>query len=217
MSILLIQNLLQLAAISLALGACARIPVPRPRLYRLLFIMIVVDFIVEVAGSITTYFDRNNTAMYNFAFTTQFLVVLLMIRAEKPGWTRRLAMLAAVGLGAMGANLWVNGSLSFLLTEGMLVIGVMLSVALLALLWDLANTSDTPLQHVPEFWLNMGLLVYFGGMAPMVGLLRFIYMADPQLANRLWNILPMLAITCYLLIFQACRLRGRYGYELNHG
>ena len=96
--------------------------------------------------------------------------------------------------------------MDFLLIEGALLIALVLSFTLMATLWDLANTSERRLGNVPEFWLFMGLLLYFGGMMPVVGLVKFIFDEDPAVAKRLWMILPVLCTLRYALTAYACHL-----------
>ena len=109
----------------------------------------------------------------------------------------------------MAWSTWLHGGVNTLLTEGAVVIALVLALLTVAFLVDLARQSEQVLQRVPVFWLFMGLLVYFGGLLPVVGLVRVLYVQFPELAARLWTILPVLTVVRYLLAAQACRLEAR--------
>ena len=92
------------------------------------------------------------------------------------------------------------------LGRGIVLSAVVLTLVLMVVLWNLAQTSVVPLQHVPGFWLFMGLLVYFGCMSPILTIIDRVYAQDPALAQRLYQIMPMLGITRYAITAFACKL-----------
>ena len=61
-----------------------------------------------------------------------------------------------------------------------------------------------PLHRLPLFWLFMGMLAYFGGTPPVVGMARFVYARDEMLVLVLWTIVPVLCTMRYLLAAYAC-------------
>ena len=205
----LLRATLLLSSLVLTLVLCGCLPQPRHRVFRLLGLLAILAFGVEVTGTLTTLQHINNSVLYNIFTLVEFLLVLLMVRAHAPQWSNALLAGAAVGIAAMAWNSKVNPPMEFMLIEGILVIAFISTCFLLAVLWDMARTSLHPLHRVPTFWLYMGLLVYFGGLVPVVGITRYVFTADQLLANRLWSIVPVLCILRYLLAAVACYLEGR--------
>jgi hypothetical protein len=186
-----------------------RVPRHRWRLHGLLHASIGLALVVEVVGRVMASNSMNSIALYNLFLPVEFLLVLGMVAQVRPAWRWRLVAGAAIGLAGW-AGCWImTRSLSFLLIEGALLISLVLSFTLMATLWSLANTSERPLARVPEFWLYMGMLVYFGGMMPVVGLVKFIFDQDPLVAARLWMILPVLCMVRYALTAYACRMAAK--------
>jgi|GEM_PF-676277 len=147
-----------------------------------------------------------NVTIYNTFDLLEFVMVLAMVNAMYPRWSTMLALVGAAGTLAMGICLWSNSGLTFLLTEGIVAMYIPLTGVCLAVLWKLALSSRIPLQRVPEFWLFLGMLAYFGGVPPIVGAERYLYMNDHALAQRLYSIIPFLALVRYVLTAVACSM-----------
>lgn len=109
----------------------------------------------------------------------------------------------------MAISAWIYWERPFLLIEGHLVMYVILVFTLMAALWHLANTSDRALHRVPEFWLFMALLFFFGGFTPLMGLIRFIRQNDESFASTLWQSVTVLIVLRYAMTVYACRLAAR--------
>ncbi|MBK8531072.1 MAG: hypothetical protein IPL64_04165 [Flavobacteriales bacterium] len=144
-----------------------------------------------------------------FTFSTVSIIVIIAItfwacwRIPKP---ERWGFCSVVGLRVRA---FFNDPFAFLMTEVILGYAIVLCVVSLAVLWSIANTSDRALQRVPEFWIFMGLLLFFCGMIPVIGLIRFIFYDDPHLAAQLYHIMFVLIILRYGIDIYACLLAAR--------
>ncbi len=204
---------LAIAAMILVMGTAyvALLLVPRGRwaLKGVLHISIVLGLVVELGGSVLTAHGINNSFLYNTSILLDFLLVLVMVYRVRPAWRNQLLATAVLGSIGMLLGFMIKGDLNFILIEGALLISLLTNIALLASLWIMANTSERKLAQRPDFWLFMGLLFYFGGMMPIIAMIRFIFDQNAAAASRLWLILPLLCMLRYILTAYACRVATR--------
>ncbi|MCB9170002.1 MAG: hypothetical protein H6594_06580 [Flavobacteriales bacterium] len=204
----MLRGLPILVAIVLALIACAGIPRPRGRVFTLLGVGLLAALIVETFGmwGLVVRPEVPNMYAYNLYMAVELVVLLLLLHAHKPAWGRWY--LAAGGLVVVVAarELTTYDPVRQLLTPAVLVDAILMTLLLVALLWDMAQRSTVPLQRMPRFWLFMGLLVYFGGLVPIIGLTPYLVDLDPHLAARIYVIMPILATVRYLLAAVAALL-----------
>ena len=200
-----------------ALVACWRVPSGAWRLRDVLLASISLGLSTETLALLVHHLSRNNCIVYNVCVPFEFLLLLWLIFRFRPQWRTSLAVAAVIGCLAMVVDGRFRDPFMFLLTEGVVVIAAVLTVVLLAALWSLAGSSWEPLPKVPEFWLFMGLLVYFGGMVPYIGMLRFVFRQNEDLAAKLFVVMPALCIARYALITAACIIQARRMRSLRHG
>lgn len=174
-------------------------------------------FPLELYGYITTLHERNNTMLYNLFAAAEFLMVLLMLRAWHPGWTLRLLLAGAIGLAGAAWNLLQLSSPDEMLVEAIMLFALLITALLALALWRMANTSTLPLHRLPEFWLFMGMLLYFGAMPPVVAMARYIWNVDFELATLLWSLVPALCTIRYFLAAYACWLQRTRPLEPTDG
>lgn len=181
----------------------------RTPLFRLLGLLIGLALFTETAGILLRQSGFGNDLLYNLFALAEMLILLAMAHELHPEWRAWLAAAAGAGVAAMALCwFWHRGS-GFLLTEGIVAIALLLTAVCLAVLWSLAQNSRESLVKVPEFWLFMGLLIYFGGMPPLMGVVRHIYETDHQLARQLYGIIPTICIIRYLFTAVACGMAAR--------
>lgn len=193
----------------MAYAMLLRVPRSTWRVHDLLHITTALALVLEVVGLAMMKSGYGTIVLYNIFQPLEFILIMGMIAYSRPERRRGIAVGALIGMTA-----WVwcwsdSGSLDFLLIEGALVMALVLSFTLMNTLWHMANTSALPLAQVPEFWLFLGILVYFGGLMPVVGMIRFVFDEDPKLAGRLWMILPVLCAIRYSLTTLACHVAAR--------
>ncbi len=197
--------------------ACWRVPASAWPLRNPLLASISVGIATEVTALIGMYHFRANSIVYNCAAPLEFLLLLWLIRRFRPRWGRGLGVAAVVGCLAMLVDGNLQDPMAFVLVEGVLVISTLMTIVLLAALWSLARRSDTPLMRTPEFWLFMGLLLYFGGMVPYIGMIRFLFQQNAAVAEKLFMVMPVLCIVRYALVTIACVIQSWGMHPPRHG
>jgi len=213
----MLRTLLLIAVIAIALVAALQLPRGKWRLSSVLAISIALALLVEVVGAILVIAGATNNVLYNSAAVLEFFLILRVVYLFRPDWSAYVLVLAVLGLIAMVMDASMQDPSVFLLVEGVMILSMILCIVLIRSLWSLANTSEEPLGLVPEFWLFIGLLVYFGGMMPVIGLIRFVFQQDQELAARLYVIIPYLCMVRYGLTAYACILQRRRLARSLHG
>ena len=99
---------------------------------------------------------------------------------------------------AAGRRHVLGGDITFLLTEGLITMAALATGWSVFTLWKLAGAGDLPVWRHPYFWFFLGTMVYFGGIVPYVGMMRYLYANDPDLTRLLYRIIMVLAIARYL-------------------
>jgi len=192
---------------SIALVLWMRIPVPRRPAFRVVGLLIGAGLLVELVGAALAMRSVNNVVLYNVYGLVDCLMVLWICYLMVPARVLVVAIGAALVVSAMAWDFVSRGAdPNVFLGRGIVLSAVVLTLVLMAILWQLAQTSAVPLQHVPGFWLFMGLLVYFGCMSPIFTIIDRVYAQDHALAQRLYQIMPLLGITRYALTAFACKL-----------
>jgi len=211
-----IRTTLMLLSMFVLLWTIWRIPAPRARSWSLVALLTIPAMATEVYGLLWTYLGEKNISIYLAYTLLELTIVLLLARQQEPTWSRLLWIIGLFSLSGFIFNYEVNEGLEFMLTEGLLE-ACMLSILVLVILWRMAATSVVPLQLRPEFWLFMGLLIYFGGLIPVIGAARIVYERDQPLSQALWSILPVLCVIRYVLTAYGCTLVARAHHKQFHG
>lgn len=216
MGSIIFRFLLIYSAMSLAWVACWRVPVRSWVLRNPLLASITLGLITEVTAMAAVWLSFENSIVYNVCVPLEFLVLLWLLYRFKPRWRRVLLLAAFLGCTSMFIAAMLRDPTAFVLTEAVVVISMILTALLVAALWSIAKTSESPLPSVPEFWLFMGLLVYFGGLVPHIAMVRFVFQKNSALAAELSFIMPLLCILRYLCTAGACLLQARIAGSRQH-
>lgn len=179
--------------------------------------LIAIAFVVELVAFVMREIPVPNTILYNAFGIVEFLVFLRLVAFMEPLQREALVITAVIGLGAMAGSYALHKDLDFLLTEGMIVMAALLVGWSLLVLWRLAQRSGEPLWRLPVFWLFMGALVYFGGIVPFVGMMRYLYQNDLQSSRLLYLIILVMAVLRYLFTAWACSLARSRQVWHEHG
>ena len=202
-----IYRILLLLSMSIALVLWMRIPVPRRPAFRVVGLLVGGGLLMEITGAALASRSVNNTALYNGYALVDCLIALWICYLMVPARIILVGIGAALVVGAMVWDFFDQGADPHLfLDRGIVLSAVVLTLVLMAILWNLAQTSAVPLHQVPGFWLFMGLLIYFGCMSPILTIIDRVYAQDHALAQRLYQIMPLLGITRYALTAFACKL-----------
>lgn len=210
-----VRSVSMLVVMAIAFITYLLVPKPRPYLFRVIGLITLLGFIVETSSYLMVFERMNNNWLYNTFTVLEFLLVLLMLNHERAMWRPWLVAGGALGIGAMALNAWISSFLDVLLIEGIVAMSLIAALIIGALLWSMAMRSEVALHRVPAFWLNMGLLVYFSALPPVVLLAESIGKHDPTLSVMIWTIMPVLSGLRYLLTIYGNRLQARM--PINHG
>ncbi|MBK6543601.1 MAG: hypothetical protein IPG10_20540 [Flavobacteriales bacterium] len=153
----------------------------------------------------------HNTWLYNGFALLEFLLFLRLVGLMEPKWQRPLLFSAAAGSCGMLLCYLHYRSLDFLLTEGIILLALISVMWSLGVLWQLAQKCEVRLASAPGFWLFLGFLVYFGGIVPFVGMMRFLFQDDAELTRMLYQIITVVAILRYIFTGAACYLARSEG------
>lgn len=205
----IILSIVLVLCITLALLSLWRIPGPRPPLFHLLGLLSVLAWVVEVVGLVTLMHRINNSWLFNLYLMAEAMLVPAMVYTQRPQWRPWLLAAAVVALSVLGWSVYTQGLGTVVLTLAATANALLFVVLLLVLLWHMANSGETTVHRSPAFWVFMGMLVYFGGLLPVVGSVPVIHKYDERLAAVLWYTLPVLASVRYLLAAYGCSLQAR--------
>lgn len=197
MSLFHFRTAFMLAAIALALLVLALLWRNAPRAFRLVGAVTVLALPLEVLGYWSTLHRTNNAPAYNTFAWVEFLLLLLLVRDQRPRWRSAIGAVAIIGTLAMALAWYTAGTLQVMFIEAIVVCSFLLALLVGGVLWTMANTSAEPLYRVPQFWLFMGLLLYFAALPPVVMLARTV--TNSTMATTLWTIMPVLCSLRYLL------------------
>jgi ABC-type long-subunit fatty acid transport system fused permease/ATPase subunit len=125
----------------------------------------------------------------------------------KQRWQRAAVWPAAVLLAVAYAidlhSTYPTGFVSRAYILGSLVI----TAALLALLYDLALRTDRALHAQPLFWAFLGMVLFFAGMVPLLGLWNQLTSESPRLAHELYTANHVLFLLRYGGVIVACAIK----------
>ncbi|HQV37742.1 MAG: hypothetical protein IPO60_02935 [Flavobacteriales bacterium] len=197
------------ASIVFALWSCLRIKRPRQQFFSILLLVLVIDFLTELVGYFAIREGLRNAPMYNVFAVVEFLLILRLLAVLRPGSKWPFIITAFLGLAGWTWSWSRWRSFDFLLTEGISMASLLITLWVVVLLWRLSEESRTPLGKVPEFWVLTALLVFYGALFPIIGPLRLLYEDSPQLASYLYSIVQVLSVVRYGLIGYGCILEAR--------
>ena len=156
----------------------------------LLSLQLFVALVVEAwARSLAIHYE-SNLWLYNATspveFTTQLLFGVAMVR-NRPVFYLAMGAMCLYGCIFVGEFMF-RGNGETLFTRSALTSAFLLTVLFTYLLFKFAMREDVVLYKDPHFWLFLGIVAYYGGMIPMLGLLNALSAKDVELASRLYVI-----------------------------
>lgn len=148
-----------------------------------------------------------NLWLYDLYVPAEFVLLLGYVAGRLPQrWQRSLVwptlLLMAVAYGVDLKMRYPGGFVSGAFICGSLV----LVAALLVLLYDLALRVDRALVHQPLFWTFLGLVLFFSGMVPVLGLLNQLNDEDAGLMKTLFHANHVLFALRYGALVIACAI-----------
>lgn len=148
-----------------------------------------------------------NLWLYDLYVPVEFVLLLGYVAGRLPQrWQRSMVgptlLLMAVAYGADLKMRYPGGFVSGAFICGSLI----LVAALLVLLYDLALRVDRALVHQPLFWTFLGLVLFFSGMVPVLGLLNQLNDEDAGLMKTLFLANHVLFALRYGALVIACAI-----------
>jgi len=165
--------------------------------YRLLSIQVICGLIIEVIGHIFINQRTLNTICYNFYTIVEFYLmyaagVILLNKYKKVFWA-----ISVLPLIVWFIHIWRLGIDNF--SNYSFILGGLLLVILFVLLLYQTTKSVTILKYTPDFWICIGIIVYFGCNVPFFSLFAyFTSHGKEKLGSRLFILNDFLALTRYL-------------------
>lgn len=160
--------------------------------------LLVVALLVEISGLYKLMHGANNTPIYNLFMLVELALVLRVAGFVRPADHRWLLLCMGLGAAAMGANYFWQRNMQFLLTQGIVVVAILISTWCSLALWTLAKSTERPLWREPLFWFFLGTLLYCASIVPFVGVMLPLYKDNAELTRLLYRIIPAMAVTRYL-------------------
>ena len=108
-----------------------------------------------------------------------------------------LVLIWCVECSYFGMASWFN--IVFLLTSSLLVCALSSSV-----LWHLSIEERGPLHRSPLFWLILGMVIYFGGIAPVFSSFNFLAKRGDLMSGQVYWVVRVLCAVRYLTVAWAC-------------
>lgn len=200
-----------LLVILITLYQLRRIGSPKSPFFGALQLLIGLAFITESVGLLTSIFEMGNTIFYNLFTALQAFIICYMLFLVDHNWKRIYFFFGILSLLLMlRAHIIADASMPFLSIETILVIFLGLCALCLIVLIKLALLGDIELYKMPEFWVLIGFLVYFGGLSPYLSVMRHLNKVDAELVNALRNIIiPCVVVFHYLLLIIGCNLERK--------
>lgn len=143
---------------------------------------------------------NSNHVLYNgYLALEPCLMVLTAGRSEwfwkgKVTW---LVLVLALSLVPWALDVFWRYGWFDLATDAVVAQGFIFAAVFTVLLVRMGLLTERVLARVPEFWLYVSLVIYFGCLAPFFGLFHVMLTRDVDLASRLYAIVESLFVLRY--------------------
>lgn len=182
--------------------------IPGAKALQELSLLWVVNFLTDLAGHITRYYNIKNHWLYNCYFWVLYVVLAHLYHAQ----IQQKAVKTSIRFFYVlfPALVLVESMLFGIMDLQALVIvcgGVFMIYLAAAYFRQLYLSEETtPITRDPWFWFSFGFLVHFGGTVPFLGMLNYLYQHYPAftgfyylyISNSFTIFLNLLIITGYL-------------------
>lgn len=171
---------------------------------------LVVALLAEAYGGYAAAHGIHNIWMYDLYVPVEFGLLAGYVGAQMKRWwkTKALAVLAVLFVLVYALELRAAMPEQFVSRSYMLS-SIILGLAFIAVLYDMSDQVDIPLQRSPRFWAYLGMVAFFLGSIPLLGLWNVITLKAPQSAPRLYAINHVLFTLRYGLIIVAAVIPSR--------
>jgi hypothetical protein len=156
-----------------------------PKPFKVLSVLWVINFFIDLAGHIAVYFKIGNHWLYNIYFWILYLTIPWIYNTQIQNKYVRssirifhivfplLIVAASIAFGIMNLQ-------TIIVVAGDLFM-IFIMVAYFRQLYLSEETA--PLTRDPWFWFSFGFLVHFGGTVPFLGMLNYLWHHYPLFTN----------------------------------
>ncbi len=164
--------------------------------------LLVITLIIDLMGWIMSLNSIQNLLIMNiynvieFSFLLVFYSLLLRLRLKS---FKTIFAITVLILFQIILEFRLN-SIETLKTSAWAISNFILVIIILTFLFKLFNKSiDVPYSRLPEFWISIGLLIYFAGTA-LLFISTELFISENILVTELWSINNLLVIVTNIFI-----------------
>ncbi len=164
--------------------------------------LLVITLIIDLMGWIMSLNSIQNLLILNiynvieFSFLLVFYSLLLRLRLKS---FKTIFAITVLILFQIILEFRLN-SIETLKTSAWAISNFILVIIILTFLFKLFNKSiDVPYSRLPEFWISIGLLIYFAGTA-LLFISTELFISENILVTELWSINNLLVIVTNIFI-----------------
>lgn len=178
----------------------------------LLSLQLLSSFVVEVWAKDLALRYEGNLWLYNAAgpveFCTQMLYAAFVVN-RRSTWCIAALFVASYG-SCFTYEIFSYGIGDHLMDRSGILSAFLLTVSFTYLLFTLAMSETVVLLRDPRSWLFLGIVIYYGGMIPLIGLLNILTEQDGPSASRLYAINDVLyGVNLSLVVVSSILFRTR--------
>jgi hypothetical protein len=148
-----------------------------PDTLKKLSLLWVVNFLVDLAGHITKYFDIKNHWLYNCYFWIMYLVLAWLYGSViQDPYVKKSVKWFLVLFPLLIAADCIAFGITTLQTPVVVAGGVFMICLAAAYFRELYMSDENePISRDPWFWFSFGFLIHFGGTIPFLGMLNYLW------------------------------------------
>lgn len=183
--------------------------------YRLIFFQTIAAIISFFAAYAVLDYQQshqqplNNHWVYNLYI---FVEVLLLLDAAWMSFSpsrRKLITMAIAGFVLIYVAEVIFDGFSSLLNMTLVASGILIVITYLQVLYSAIHRPGFNWKTSPEFWLSLGVVIYFACNVPVIGLMPVLMKDHATLLGNLFYITEYLAVVRYLFVCVALYLARR--------
>lgn len=186
--------------------------------YRLIVVQVIIACFVELLGNVIVYYKLGSNAwMYNlYALVEAILLIRVYRLLSTKEYSAKLSLIASsIVLATWLIVIAINGFFVFI--SGYFIATSLLMIALyILIIIDNSIFRNNKLFAQPLFLFSIAVIIYFGSIIPLFGMLNHLVEVDKRLANNLFDINVFAAALRYALTGTALYLHGRNAVEDAH-
>lgn len=186
--------------------------------YKLVLFHVLLTSIIEIYGwYLGAIRGQHNVWLFNIFWLVGELWIMgtagiLLLKGKKI--KQSLAILIFLATAFWGINIYQFGISAFT-PSVLLSIYVVVLLIYFIVLFQSVLLSNEKIMRLPELWLCLSVILYFGCNIPYYGLFNYLNAQDPKLLSSLFNITLILNLVRYPMVAVSFFLLGKQGIAAN--